>query len=118
MSDDERLAEWGMGGDLAKSFRIPRSLMPIAPFDQKSIADALRENNKLDIWGPPPLDLHHRDFSYRNLQGANFSGAWIQGINFLYSDLKNTNFTFADLEGAHIGYTELQEANFSSANLQ
>ena len=121
MSDDERLAEWGMGGDLAKWASVPRTLTPQAVFDREAVAKALASGEKtggLDQAGPPPLDLRHRDFSGRSLRGIDLAGAWLQGAKFEFAQLQGAKFEEARLQGATLRDAELHGAKFEYAQLQ
>jgi uncharacterized protein YjbI with pentapeptide repeats len=121
MSEDERLAEWGMGGDLAERVGVPRTLTPKAPFDREAVADALGDESKpgkLDNAGPPPLDLRHRDFSYRSLRGINLAGARFQGANFKEAQLQSADLFGAQLQGANLFVTQLWGAALDLAQLQ
>lgn len=120
MSDDERLAEWGMGGKLAVWVSVPRTLTPKAVFDREAVAKALASGEKTAGWevGPPPLDLRHRDFSYRSVHGIDLSGAWLRGAKFEAAQLQEAKLWKAQLHGANLGSAQLQGAYLGSAQLQ
>lgn len=121
MSDDELLAEWGMGGELAELVGVPRTLTPKAAFDREAVAKALASGEKpvgLDQAGPPPVDLRHRDFSGRSLRGIDLAGAWLQGAKFVGAQLQGSFFLQAQLQGANLSGAELQGARLGGAKLQ
>jgi hypothetical protein len=121
MSDDERLAELGMGGDLAERVGVPRILTPKAPFDREAVAKAIGAEGKsgeLNLAGPPPLDLRHRDFSNRSLRGVNLAVAWLQGAILNKAQLQGADLRGAQLQGADLSVAELQGADLRWAKLQ
>lgn len=68
------------------------------------------------------------NFSYADLQEANFSGAYLQGVNLAHSNIKRGNFKDAilnlancqesNLERCIFDNTEMRGANFRQADLQ
>lgn len=68
---------------------------------------------KLDYSG---MDLRHRDFSNRDLTGANFHGANLRGADFKNSICIGANFYDAWLQGADLRGADFHKALLSKAD--
>lgn len=83
-------------------------------------------NSRLDL---PTYDqiFAKANFSYSDLPRANFTGAYLKGINLSYANINHGNFKDAILDGANFQQSQLDyaifdntlmnEANFRQANL-
>lgn len=68
--------------------------------------------------GTPPLDLRHRDFSYRNLRGINLAGADMTGIKLVEAVMDGAILWRTTLNRSKLWNLEINGAELSSARME
>jgi len=106
------LPAWPKVSEVVESIDLRRTLSPKAPPGEwKEPEGGWKEA------GPAPLDLRHRDFSWRSLRGIRLAGSQLDGAVFVGARLDNAKLQGVRLSKANLSMAYIQGADLTNASL-